>query len=136
MKRAWTLLAVVSALAAFGPAALARMPHPPDTTRLEPARPRMALNLTVGNGAVSPAVSVIRKGTRVILVVLNHDDHVIRFTLTGYEERVTAERIAPDSTWRTVFVADRPGDEFDWQVNGHAAGRFIVLGSQLEEGHK
>jgi hypothetical protein len=136
VKRAWGLLVVASAVAAFGLAALARVPHPPDTTRLEPARPRAAVSLTVEHGAVSPAVTTVRKGHQVQLAVLNHSGSAIRFALTGYEERVSVARIAPDSTWRTVFRADRPGDEFEWQVNGRPAGRFIVLGSHLEEGHE
>ena len=70
------------------------------------------------------------------LAVLNLDRGAIRFALAGYEERVSAARIAPDSTWHMLFVADRPGDEFEWQVNGHPAGRLIVLGSHLEEGHE
>jgi hypothetical protein len=79
---------------------------------------------------------MVRKGYRVRLVVLNRDPEAIRFSLTGYEERVSTRRIAPDSTWHAVFIADRPGDEFEWQVNDHPAGRFIVLGSHLEEGHE
>jgi hypothetical protein len=136
VKRAWILLIVASALTALGLAALARVPHAPDSMRHEPARPRVAVGLTVEHGVVSPEVSMVRKGFRVHLTVLNRDRGAIRFALTGYEERVTAAQIAPDSTWSMAFVADRPGDEFEWQVDGRPAGRFIVLGSHLEEGHE
>ena len=136
MKRAWILLAVVSALGAFGLAALARAPHPASRVPVEPARPGVTVSLTVENGAVSPRVSMVRKGYRVHLAVLNLDRGAIRFELTGYEERVSSPRIAPDSTWHTLFVADRPGDEFEWLVNGHPAGRLVVLGSHLEAGHE
>ncbi len=136
MRRAWILLAVASAVAAFGLGALARVPREPGSEPVAPGRPGVTLSLTVENGSVSPGVSMVRKGYRVHLTVLNRDSAPIRFTLTGYEERISARRIAPDSTWQAVFIADRPGDEFEWRVNDHPAGRFIVLGSHLEEGHE
>lgn len=136
MNRAYVVLIAASLAAAVGLGALARVPQPRDTTRVEPARPRVALHLTVENGSVSPGVSTVRKGLVIRLTVLNLDASAVRFELTGYEERVSVARIAPDSTWRTEFMADRPGDEFEWLVDGRAAGRFIVLGSHLEEGHE
>jgi len=136
VKPAWVVLVVASAAAAFGLAALARVPRQPDTTRVERARPHVALSLTVEHGAVSPAVSMVRKGYQVRLSVLNRQGAAIRLALTGYEDRVAAARIARDSTWHREFLADRPGDEFEWQVDGRSAGRFIVLGSHLEEGHE
>lgn len=136
MKRAYLGLALASVIAAAGIAALAHTPRPPDNTEVEPARRRVALQLTIEAGLTDPQVSTVRKGWIVALSVLNRDDRAIRFALSGYEDRVSVARIAPDSTWRGPFLADRPGDEFEWQVNGHPAGRLIVLGSHLEEGHR
>ena len=136
MKRAYLVLIAASLAAAVGLAALARVPQPRDTTRVEPVRPRVAVRLTVEHGTVTPGVSTVRKGLVIRLAVLNRGASAVRFALSGYEERVSVARIAPDSTWRTEFLADRPGDEFEWLVDGRAAGRFIVLGSHLEEGHE
>lgn len=136
MRRAYLGLALASVIAAAGIAALARTPHAPDSTQAEPARRRVAVRLTIQAGLTDPSVTTVRKGWIVALSVLNRDDRPARFALTGYEDRVSVSRIAPDSTWRAQFVADRPGDEFEWQVDDRAAGRFIVLGSHLEEGHR
>ena len=32
--------------------------------------------------------------------------------------------------------ADRPGDDFAWEVNGQVAGKLTVSGSHLVEGHR
>ncbi|HEY6867093.1 MAG TPA: hypothetical protein VI792_07550 [Candidatus Eisenbacteria bacterium] len=136
MRRAYLILALVSVIAAAGIAAVAHAPRPPDSTQAEPARRRVTLHLTLRAGLTDPQVSTVRKGWLVALTVLNRDDRPVRFTLTGYEDRVSAARIAPDSSWRATFLADRPGDEFEWQVDDRTAGRFIVLGSHLEQGHE
>ena len=33
-------------------------------------------------------------------------------------------------------LADRPGDDFAWIVDGAAVGRLVVQGSHLVEGHR
>jgi hypothetical protein len=54
----------------------------------------------------------------------------------GYEDRLGAVRVAPDSLWRGEFVADRPGQDFAWVLDGAPAGRLEVAGSHLVEGHR
>ena len=136
MKRAYLALIGASLAAAVALAVLARVPQPRDTARVEPVHQQVDVRLTVDHGTVTPGVSTVRKGLVIRLAVLNRGTSAIRFALSGYEERVSVSGIAPDSTWRTEFLADRPGDEFEWLVDGRAAGRFIVLGSHLEEGHE
>jgi hypothetical protein len=54
----------------------------------------------------------------------------------GYQDRFGAAHVAPDSVWRCEFVADLPGEDFAWMVDGTPAGRFEVKGSHLVEGHR
>jgi hypothetical protein len=137
MRRAYLVLVLASLAAAASLAALARVTHPPrDTTAAAPVHHGIGLVLKVENGLTDPPVSTVRKDWMVLLEVVNRDRVRIRVSLTGYEERVSSGPIAPDSTWHVQFVADRPGDEFEWQVNGHPAGRFIVMGSHLDEGRR
>jgi hypothetical protein len=56
--------------------------------------------------------------------------------LPGYEDRLTVPRLEPGAQWSGGFLADRPGDDFAWVVNERPAGRFLVAGSHLVEGHR
>ena len=136
MRRAYLWLALASVVAALGLGLLSRMPRARGADRLAPGRPHAQVALVLREGRVSPALTRVPKGAEVDLEVRNLEPRPVRFALTGYEERVSAAAIAPDSAWRASFVADRPGEEFEWQVDGRAAGRFSVLGSHLEEGHE
>lgn len=134
MRRAYLILALSSLAVAASLAALARVSHPPhDTTAAAPVHHGVGLLLKVENGLTDPPVATVRKDWIVLLEVINRDRVPIRLSLTGYEDCVSSGPIAPDSTWHARFAADRPGDEFEWQVNGHPAGRFIVMGSHLDE---
>jgi hypothetical protein len=59
-----------------------------------------------------------------------------RLALMGYEDRLGVAEVAPGATWRASFVADRPGDDFAWMLDGAPAGRLRVSGSHLVEGHR
>ena len=137
MKRAYLVLALSSLAVAASLAALARVPHPPrDTAAVAAVHHGVALRLEVENGLIDPPVATVHKDWTVLLEVVNRDRLRIRVSLTGYEERVSSGPIAPDSTGRLRFEADRPGDEFEWLVNGHPAGRFMVVGSHLDAGRR
>jgi hypothetical protein len=137
VRRAYLILVLSSLVVAASLAALARATHPTrDTTAAAAVHHGIGLQLKVENGLTEPLVSTVRKDWLVLFEVVNRDRVRIRVSLTGYEDRVSSGPIAPDSTWRVRFVADRPGDDFEWQVNGHPAGRFIVMGSHLDEGRR
>jgi FtsP/CotA-like multicopper oxidase with cupredoxin domain len=95
-----------------------------------------AVTLVIHGGTVTPATVRVAKGTRVALTVTNTGASRAELALPGYEERLPAIVIPAGSTWSGQFAADRPGDDFAWMVNGQAAGRFTVVGSHLEEGHR
>jgi hypothetical protein len=95
-----------------------------------------AVTLVIRGGALTPATVSVANGTRVALTVTNSDASRVELALPGYEERLPAIVIEPGASWRGQFVADRPGDDLAWMVNGKIAGRLMVAGSHLEEGHR
>ena len=104
MRRTPRALAGAAALAAVALAVGAPAAHAPGIAPPRGERAAIGLALVIENGRVAPAVSTVRKGSRLALSVVNHDPRPVRFELTGYEERVAAPRIAPDSGYRVVFV--------------------------------
>jgi hypothetical protein len=60
----------------------------------------------------------------------------VRVVLSGYEDRVTLAALAPGARWTATLVADLPGDDFTWLVDGAPTGRFVVTGSHLVDGHR
>lgn len=87
-------------------------------------------------GGVDPQSVSVEKGTRVALTVTNAGSARVRVELPGYEDRLPGLRLEPGAIWRGTFVADRPGEDFAWMVDGKPAGRFAVTGSHLIEGHR
>ena len=136
MKRYLVLLVVAILLGAIGLVAgrsirLAPRPEP------VAAQPEVALEITIGPGArVTPAVASVPKEHRVRLTVTNRDARPASLTLAGYEARLGVVRVAPDSLWRGEFLADRPGQDFAWMLDGAPVGRLAVTGSHLVEGHR
>jgi hypothetical protein len=59
-----------------------------------------------------------------------------RLTLAGYEDRLDIPALAPGAGWTGQFLADRPGEDFAWLLDGQPAGRLTVTGSHLVEGHR
>jgi hypothetical protein len=68
--------------------------------------------------------------------VVNHDPGVTRLTLSGYEDQVPIPPLLPDGRWTGAFLADRPGEDFAWVLDGIPTGRFAVTGSHLMDGHR
>lgn len=101
-----------------------------------PPAPATPLTLVVRGGAVEPGLVRVPKGGRVLLTVLNRGDRTVTLTLAGYRDRFRAGPLAPDSAWRGEFLADLPGEDFAWMLDGRPAGRLDVTGSHLVEGHR
>jgi len=119
-------------------ALLGRMPHTEERAAAPiaaAAAPRTALDLILEDGGVTPAVAQVAKGHEVVLAVLNRSSAAATLTLAGYEDRVALD-VAPGARAEARFLADRPGEGFAWVVNGTPAGRFVVTGSHLVEGHR
>ncbi len=137
MSRYLKLLGVALAAAALL-GLIARLP------RREPAQPKaramapvVALEIAIANdGTVSPEVSAVPKDHRVQLGITNRGVRAARVALAGYDDRLSIGTLAPGATWRGEFVADRPGEDLVWLVDGRPAGRFRVTGSHLVDGHR
>jgi cupredoxin-like protein len=126
------MVVVGMALAWLGRPARRGTPAPAATAAGAP----VSLVLEVRDGEVSPARLAVPKSSRVSLSVVNRGSAAVRFALAGYEDRVSAAAVAPGSTWRCEFVADRPGEDLAWLVDGRPAATLAVSGSHLEEGRR
>jgi len=134
-RYAWLLACGVlggAALAVIGRGSHAT-PHAPVTA---PAAPVAALALAIEGGRVTPATTSVPVGTVVSLTIENRGARTVTVTLAGYDDRLAIGALAPRGRWTGRFVADRPGDDFTWSVDGAPAGRFAVTGSHLVEGHR
>src|SRR5262245_59489888 len=100
------------------------------------AHPEATLGLVIENGRLTPATSVVAQGTRVRLSIAVRGTRGARLELAGYQDRLTIPDHAAGATWSGEFVADRPGDDLAWLVDGAPAGRLAVTGSHLIEGHR
>jgi len=98
--------------------------------------PAVKVTLEIRSGAISPPVVSVSKGDRIALTVSNADRSRAEFELPGYEDYLSGIVIESGASWKGELFADRPGDDFAWMVNGKPAGRLVVLGSHLVEGHR
>jgi len=137
VTRAYRNLSIAVLLAALLVAVLARRPHhfaaPPDRSAVAPS---VRLTVQVRDGVASSDPASVPKDRQVELDVANREARPVRLTLAGYEDRVDTGSIAPGQTWHGRFLADRPGQDFAWLVDGRPVGRLAVTGSHLEEGHR
>ncbi|HKQ19184.1 MAG TPA: cupredoxin domain-containing protein, partial [Candidatus Eisenbacteria bacterium] len=92
-----------------------------------------ALRIEIVSGAVRPERTEVPKGSTVVATVVNRDERPHSFSLAGYEDRSASISVAAGGNTVIRFLADRPGEDFAWIVDGHPAGRLSVLGSHLEE---
>jgi hypothetical protein len=90
------------------------------------------MQIEVADGVVSPANASVPKDHRVSLEIVNHGAHAASVRLAGYQDRVGVD-LAPGATTRIEFLADRPGEDFPWLVDGRPTGRFVVAGAHLAE---
>lgn len=137
MSRRYRTLILVVLGGAIAVSALARMPRRAvEAPRAAAPAPVTDLAITIAGGGLTPAIASVPKGRVVRLAVTNADGVAIDLRLAGYEDRVAIRGLAPGATARDTFVADRPGEDFAWLVNGKPVGRLAVTGSHLEEGHR
>ena len=108
----------------------------PDASESAWVRP-VELEIMIGpDGGMTPPSVRVEKDQRVVASLTNTGSRQVRVELPGYEDRVAAATIEPGATWKAEFLADRPGEDFAWMVDGKPAGRLIVTGSHLIEGHR
>jgi hypothetical protein len=114
--------------------------HLPFHTARPAARPTpladVPLALVIADDRIVPAASAVPKDHRVRLAMVNRGSHAAQVRLAGYEERLPSHTLEPGETWHAVFVADLPGEDFAWLLDGQPAGRLTVTGSHLIEGHR
>ena len=92
--------------------------------------------IEIGPGGIEPSPVAVPKGARVLLRVANRTARPVRFGLAGYQDRLDVMTLEPGQEGRGEFVADRPGEDFAWLVDGSPRGRLQVTGSHLMEGHE
>ena len=108
----------------------------PDAPQASWTRPTEVEIMIGPDGGMTPASVRVEKDKRVLASLTNAGHQPVRVELPGYEDRLAAVTIDPGITWRGEFLADRPGEDFSWLVNGKPAGRLVVAGSHLIEGHR
>ncbi|OGF14375.1 MAG: hypothetical protein A2W00_12800 [Candidatus Eisenbacteria bacterium RBG_16_71_46] len=136
MRRSYLALFAVIVLIAVGVTLAGRAPRDvPPPAKAQAAVPVVRLAIEVRAGAVLPPRAAVPKDHRVELEVRNGEARTVRLALAGYDDRVSLS-LAPGERWAGSFLADRPGDDFAWLLDGRAAGRLDVTGSHLEEGHR
>jgi len=137
VRRYLFLLAIVVVLGAVALAVgrnlrLSSGPEPAPAARAE-----VALDLTITpDHRITPALASVPKEHLVRLSVTNGGTRPASLTLMGYQDRFSVTQVTPGSVWRGEFVADRPGDDFAWMLDGAPVGRLAVTGSHLVEGHR
>ncbi|HSQ60537.1 MAG TPA: hypothetical protein VLT84_08910 [Acidobacteriota bacterium] len=136
MNRRYARLAIGLVVVGLALGVLARLPRRPEPPAPPPPPERVQLVLAIrADGSVVPERTAAPKGSEVTLVAANEGASDRTLALSGYEERVRVT-VAPGATKRVVFLADRPGGDFAWLVDGSPGGRFAVTGSHLEEGRE
>ena len=132
MKRYLVLLAIAVTLGAVGLVAARGAPEAEAA-----ARPEVTLEITITpEHGIAPAVAAVPKDHIVRITVTNRSGRPASLTLMGYEDRFGVASLPADSVVRADLVADRPGDDFAWQLDGAPVGRLAVTGSHLVEGHR
>jgi hypothetical protein len=114
-----------------------RIPIAPSAGGSTPRGPVVEVAITITpDSHIEPDAISVPKDARVRLSVTNHHRLAVSLALMGYQDRFGIASVAPDSTWHGEFVADRPGDDFAWVLEGAPVGRLRVTGSHLVEGHR
>lgn len=136
MKHPYLLLAGAIVILAMALTVLGR-PRRAETPR--PAAieaPAAELTIAIKGGRISPAMFSVPKGTRVRLRIEHQGTTTARLSLAGYEDVLAIPALSAGTRWTVEFLADRPGEDFAWLLDGEPAGRLTVTGSHLVEGHR
>lgn len=137
MTRKYVTLATGLLLAGLALVGLARMHRASAVRAADVAAPTLVtLEVAIDETGVVPSPVVVPVNARVRLHVRNSGKHAIRLTLAGYEDHWEDLTLPPGEAADREFLADRPGEDFPWLVDGHPLGRFVVSGSHLVEGHR
>lgn len=137
MKRSylWLLAGVVGAAALVS--ALGRSPGGRRAAApAEGQAPAAAILLVIRDGTITPPTVSVDAGSRVALTVSNAGASRASLSLPGYEDRLAPITLEPGASLSGDFLADRPGEDFAWMVDGTPAGRLVVAGSHLVRGHR
>ncbi len=133
--RRYGMLAMVIAVGGAGLAVYARMPHRAAVSHeAVAAAPQAAARVVVDARGVSEAR--VASGSDVTLTLANQRDTEVALDLAGYSDRIGVQHVPAHGSAVVRFHADRPGDDFAWMLDGQPAGRFVVTGSHLQEGHQ
>jgi hypothetical protein len=136
IRRYGALLAVVLG-AAVALALLARLPRREAAVESRAvAIPTFDLALTLEGEKLAPEIASVPRGSRVRLRVENREPRAVTLRLAGYEDRLPASPLGSGEIREHEFLADRPGEDFAWLVDGEPRGRLAVTGSHLVEGHR
>jgi hypothetical protein len=136
VKRPYVLLAAGILVLGVALSMLGRPRHAEAPRTAGAESPVVDLAIVIEAGKISPAATSVSKGDRVRLRVECRGAMIARLALAGYEDRLDIPSLEPGRTWTTEFLADRPGEDFAWLLDGQPAGRFMVTGSHLIEGHR
>jgi hypothetical protein len=135
--RAYVMLFVIALAGAAVLLAVGRRPHERGPARASaPAAPLEDVRVTLHARGTTPDRLTVRLGARVTAHARNADGGAHTLSLAGYDDRVGVVTIAPRDSATLVFLADRPGEDFAWLVDGQPAGVLVVAGSHLVEGHR
>ena len=132
----WILVAIVAVAAALSALSVPKMGRSSRASSAVAGAPTIDLAVVVEGRRLMPAAASVPKGVRVRLRVDNRGRAPARLALAGYEDALSIPAIAPGGTWQGSFLADRPGDDFAWLLDGQPVARFAVTGSHLVEGHR
>ena len=136
MKRPYLLLAAAVVVLAIALTVLGRPRRAEAPRPVAIETPVVELTIVIKAGRVSPAVSSVPKGDRVRLRVEHRGTATARLALAGYEDRLDIPALTPGTIWTAEFLADRPGEDFAWLLDGQPVGRLTVTGSHMVEGHR
>lgn len=101
-----------------------------------PATPLVRVAIEIHDDVIVPATITVSKGERVTIRVTNRTSRPAKLALLGYSDVFPEITIAPGEIEERQILADRPGEDFAWLLNGNPAGTFAVAGSHLVEGHR
>ena len=137
MKRSYLLLftsilVLATLLTLLGRLRTRDAPRAPTTAEA----PVVDLTLGILDRQMTPAVASVAKGSRVRLRIDYRGERPARLALAGYEDQLVIPALAPGAVWIGEFLADQPGEDFAWLLDGEPAGRLTVTGSHLVEGHR
>lgn len=137
MNRSYVALFAVALVLALALSVLGSRKHAPaaHTAAAAPA-PEVALAIEVGPHGVEPERASVPKDHRVRLTIARRAGAPVSVRLVGYQDRVALDSLAAGETRVIEFLADRPGGDFTWLIDGKPSGWFAVTGSHLVEDHR